>query len=92
MDKKDYLIDESEPQVIQNKMWFDDDGALYLRCARIDRTDFLRFVSFLVENTEHKDEILSECFPAEFVKDYATKKLDMYTADEWNTSPEEDAR
>ena len=92
MDKKDYLIDESEPQVIQNKMWFDEDGALYLRGARIDRTDFLRFVKFLVDNCEYPNEILIECFPSEFVKYYVAKKYDMHTADEWNTSPEEDAR
>ena len=84
MDKKDYLIDESEPKVIQNKMWFDDDGDLYLRGARIDRTDFLRFVKFLVANCEYPDEILSECFPAEVVKDYATNKLDMYTEKDWS--------
>jgi hypothetical protein len=65
-------------------MWFDDDGDLYLRGARIDRTDFLRFVSFLVENTEHKDEILSECFPDDFVKDYVAKKYDMYTEKDWS--------
>ena len=83
-DKKDYLINSDEPEVIQNKMWFDDEGDLYLRGAKIETTDLLRFMTFLIANCEFPDEILSECFPLDCVKDYATNKLGMYTERDWS--------
>ena len=92
MDKTEHIILESKPRSIHNIFWFDEEGDLFLRSARIARTDFLRFVKFLVDNAEYPDEILSECFEGDTIKEYARKKYDMMTFDEFNTSPEEGAR
>jgi hypothetical protein len=74
----DYLINNQEPETIQNKMWFTDEGEIVLKETTIERPDLLRFINWIIENLEHPEEVLSECFPQDMIRDYAIKNLNLW--------------